>query len=828
MLEFTSASVSLGAQARSKEEAIRRVGRLLADNGFIDPAYADSMLGRERVANTYLGKGIAIPHGLPKDRGLIHRTGIAVVQLPDGVEWVPGERARLVVGIAAKSDEHIEILSNLTDLLYHDELVDRLIRTRDAEDIVAALTASREEAAMPTPGEQAGEFEKVVEVQIAASHGLHARPATAFVECAKQFDTDVVVRYGAKHANGRSMAALLKLGVKHGGTISISAQGPEADAAQAALKRMVEMGEEEEEVSAGPAHGWAPQAVADTVPGVGASPGLAIGPIRLLVRQKLVFERRAKDPDRERELLRDAVAAAKAQLRELHAEVQRKSGDASAAIFLAHAEFLADPDLHGKAERRIAAGESAGWAWQQSIEDEATALEKLDDPLLAGRAIDMRDVGQRVLRGLSDPIDEATTARPTEPAILLAEDLTPSDAASLDPSIVLGFCTAGGGPTSHVAIIARSLDIPAVVGTGPAVLHQPEGATAILDGDNGALYINPGEADLRTARDAQRRLAELRDREARHRYQPAILTDGSRVEVVANIGAPAEAKQAVDAGAEGIGLLRSEFLFLDRDSAPSEEEQYVAYRTMVEALHGLPLIIRTLDIGGDKHVPYLDLPKEDNPFLGVRGIRLCLARPALFEPQLRAIYRASAHGPVKIMFPMIATLADLRDANVIAEQVRRQLGAAPVEIGIMIEVPSAVVMAPELAREVAFFSVGTNDLTGYVLAMDRGHPMLAKQADGLHPAVLRMIDQTVRAAVAEGKWVGVCGGIAADPLATAILTGLGVAELSVSVPSVAAVKARLRGLSMDQAKDLARRALACSSAEEVRKLALHPRKAAAS
>lgn len=826
MLGFTSASVCLGDRARSKDEAIGRVGRLLADNGFIDPAYADSMLARERVANTYLGKGIAIPHGLPKDRGLIHQTGIAVVQVPDGVEWVPGERARLVVGIAAKSDEHIEILSNLTDLLYHDELVDRLIRTRDPEDIVAALTASREEAAMPTPGEQAGEFEKVVEVQIAGSHGLHARPATAFVECAKQFDADVVVRYGAKHANGRSMAALLKLGVKHGGTIRVSAQGPEADAALAALKRLVEMGEEEEEVGAGPAHGWAPQSVGATVPGVGASPGLAIGPVRLMVRRKLVFERYAKDPDHERRRLRDAIAAAKAQLHELHAEVRQKSGDASAAIFLAHAEFLADPDLHQKAERRIVAGESAGWAVQQAVEEEAGALEKLDDPVLAGRAVDLRDVGQRVLRGLSEEIDE-TAAPPAEPAILLAEDLTPSDAAALDPAVVLGFCTATGGPTSHVAIIARSLDIPAVVGTGPAVLHQPEGAMAILDGDNGALYINPGEADLRTAREAQRRLAELRDREARHRYQPAILTDGSRVEVVANIGAPAEAKQAVDAGAEGVGLLRSEFLFLERDNAPSEEEQYVAYRTMVEALHGLPLIIRTLDIGGDKHVPYLDLPKEENPFLGVRGIRLCLARPELFEPQLRAIYRTAAHGPVKIMFPMIATVADLRDAKVFAEQVRRQVGAGPVEIGIMVEVPSAVVMAPELAREVAFFSVGTNDLTGYVLAMDRGHPMLAKQADGLHPAVLRMIDQTVRAAVAEGKWVGVCGGIAADPLAAAILTGLGVAELSVSIPSVAAVKARLRGLSMDQAKDLARRALACASAEEVRKLPLHARKAVA-
>lgn len=825
MVGLSTANILIGARASSKDEAINRVSKLLADNEFIDPAYGTSMLGRERVANTYLGKGIAIPHGLPKDRHLIRKTGIAVVQLPDGVEWVPGERARLVVGIAAKSDEHIDILGNLTDLLFHDELVAKLTRTRDAEDIVAALSASREESAMPTPGEESRELDKVIEATINGSHGLHARPATAFVETAKQFNADVVVRYGTKYGNGKSLAGLLKLGVKHGATIRISASGPEADAVLLSLKKLVEAGEEEEEVVAGPSHGWLPQTFADSVPGVAASPGLAIGPIRVMQRQKIVIERTAKDPAHERQRLRDAVATAKAQLHELHDSVRAKSGAASAAIFMAHAEFLSDPDLLLKTEERIAKGESAGYAWQQTIEAEAASLAKLDDPVLAERAVDMRDVGQRVLRRLGGAVDDEASLAPTEPFILIAEDLTPSDAASLDTNLVLGFCTASGGPTSHVAIIARSLNLPAIVGTGPAVLHQPAGAMAVLDGDKGILYINPGEADLAAARAAQRKLADLRDSEARHRYQPAITTDGHRVEVVANIGGPAEAKQAVDAGGEGVGLLRSEFLFLDRNTAPTEDEQYAAYRQMVDALNGLPLIIRTLDIGGDKHVPYLDLPKEENPFLGVRGIRLCLARPDLFKTQFRAIFRVAAHGPVKIMFPMIATLADLRDAKVIAEQVRQEMHAKPLEIGIMIEVPSAVIMAPELAKDVDFFSIGTNDLTQYVLAMDRGHPMLAKQADALHPAVLRMIDQTVRAATPAGKWVGVCGGMAGDPLGAAILTGLGVAELSMSIPSIAAIKASLRKLSLEAAKDLAARALACGSAEEVHKLPLYARKA---
>ncbi|MDX2214870.1 MAG: phosphoenolpyruvate--protein phosphotransferase, partial [Oculatellaceae cyanobacterium bins.114] len=298
----------------------------------------------------------------------------------------------------------------------------------------------------------------------------------------------------------------------------------------------------------------------------------------------------------------------------------------------------------------------------------------------------------------------------------------------------------------------------------------------------------------------------------------AMMTDGHRVEVVANIGAAPEAEQAVNAGAEGVGLLRTEFLFLQRSHPPSEDEQFAAYQQMTQALNGLPLIIRTLDIGGDKAVPYLNLPAEDNPFLGVRGIRLCLQRPDLFKPQLRAIYRAAQTGSVKIMFPMIATLEELQAAKKIAEDIRLDLDAPKVEIGMMIEVPSAVMMADEFAQEVDFFSVGTNDLTQYVLAMDRGHPALAKQADGLHPAVLRMINQTVKAASASGKWVGVCGGMAGDPKGAAILAGLGVSELSISIPSVAAVKAKLRSLSLAQTQDLATRALKCRNAQEVRAL----------
>jgi phosphocarrier protein FPr len=359
-----------------------------------------------------------------------------------------------------------------------------------------------------------------------------------------------------------------------------------------------------------------------------------------------------------------------------------------------------------------------------------------------------------------------------------------------------------------------------VTGAGEELLSQQEGQLAILDADHGVLYLDPTPGDLESARVVQQRLASKLASAFERRFQPAMTTDDVRVEVCANIGRTQEAAMAIEAGGEGVGLLRTEFLFLQRDEPPSEDEQYEAYREMVEKLDGLPLVLRTLDIGGDKNVPYLKLPHEDNPFLGVRGIRLCLRHPELFRPQLRAAYRASVHGNLKLMFSMISSPAELREAKQIAEEIRKELGVAPVQIGTMIEVPSAVIMADELAREADFFSVGTNDLTQYVLAMDRGNSLLAREAQNTHPAVLRMIAQTVEAATKYGKWVGVCGGLAGDPIGATILIGLGVKELSMAIPSIAAVKAHIRSLSRSDAQILAQRALACEDAESVRALYL--------
>lgn len=830
MISLGIKNVHLNAAPDSKSAAIKQVSQLLVASGNIEAGYGESMLRREQQANTYLGNGIAIPHGQPQDRHLIRKTGIAVVQVPGGVEWNPGEVVHLVVGIAAKSDEHLQILTNLTHVLDDADGVRRLTQTDNPEEIIERLTRGSTETA-PSGADQGAiastsqDFSRFVEVTLTGGSGLHARPATALAELAKSFQAEIRVRHGNQVANGKSLMALLKLGVATGGTVRIMAEGPDAAQALQALQAAIEDDLEEPETAPEASTGDGPEAVPELVlstpgiAGVAASPGIAIAPLQVYERGRLVFADTVGTPAQEAAQLRQAVATAKAHLGELYQTVKQRSGASKAAIFQAHREFLEDPDLLETVIAKLSPGHSAATVWRAEIEAQAQTLAALGDPLLAGRAADVRDVGQRVLQLLAERVEDGF-ALPDYPVILLADDLTPSDTASFDRAKIQGFCTAKGGATSHTAIIARSLNIPAMVGAGAAVLALMESGllreSAVLDGDRGLLYPQPSEADLTVAQQAQIARQARQDVAWNNRYQPALTRDGHRVEVVANIGAPEEAAQAVEAGGEGVGLLRTEFLFLNRSAPPSEGEQLDAYGRMTQALNGLPLIIRTLDIGGDKAVPYLNLPPEDNPFLGVRGIRLCLQHPELFETQLRAIVRAAAKGYVRIMFPMIATLEEIRAAKAMVEQVRSQLQGPPIEMGMMVEVPSAVLLAAEFAREVDFFSVGTNDLTQYLLAMDRGHPTLAQQADSLHPAVLRAIDQTVQAAQGEGKWVGVCGGLAGDPLGAMLLVGLGVQELSMTIPSIPAVKAQIRSQSLQQMQRMARRALRCQTAEEVR------------
>ena len=661
------------------------------------------------------------------------------------------------------------------------------------------------------------------DIRLPNRQGLHARPAAVVAAAAKAFRADIRLLRGADAANAKSVTSILLLATNPNDAIRVSATGPDAAAAVSALAELLACGSGESQASgesAVPAAGPVPAAVAaPAIPaaptdprklaGVSASPGVALGKVAQVRRTAISVEEQGAGLERERAHLDAALTRARQQI---SAQQAANSGAAS-RILDAHLELLADPELIDLAVAGLAGGRSAGFAWREAYSRYAARLEALASALLRERAGDVRDVGGRVLGLLA-----GVTTAPLEFApgsILIADELTPSETASLDAGRVLGLCTTGGGPTSHAAILARALGLPAVCGVDRAALELEDGTAVLLDGTGGTLLKNPDETEVAAARAVMGRLAAQRHSERAAASEPAATTDGHRIEIAANIGTAEEAVAAVAHGAEAVGLLRSELLFLDRDTAPEEREQAEVYRAVAAVLgRGRRLVIRTLDVGGDKPLAYLPLPAEQNPFLGLRGIRVSLERPDLLRSQLRAILAAAALSDVHVMFPMIATLDELRAARrILAEE---QAGGASVRVGVMIEVPSAALTAEHLAREVDFFSIGTNDLTQYTLAMDRGHPRLAALADALHPAVLKLISLTVEAAHRHGKWVGVCGGMAAEPLAVPVLLGIGVDELSVPVPAIAAVKALVRRLSLRHCRDLAREVAGLSTAGEVR------------
>lgn len=666
------------------------------------------------------------------------------------------------------------------------------------------------------------DFEKHFETVIINATGLHARPASELVKLSKQYQAQIRVRREEVVADAKKLVSILKLGANNGTKIVVSAEGADADEALAAIKTAIESGLGEETHSMKTplrtnAENWSPTSSLDLLSGVSASDGIVVGPISQYRAKSIRVENKTSIPVTEQRAFEKALNTAREQLKKIYEEVKTRLGSGQAAIFAVHAELLEDGDLLKDVETLIAEKNSGAWAWQEEIQKRIEQLSKVDDPIIAGRAVDLSDVGQRVLR-LMLGVEEQNPLETNLASVLVADDLTPSDTAALDPDLILGFITAKGGPTSHTAIIARAMGIPAVVAAGEAVLDLKNGTNCVLDGFTGRLYLNPSPVDIESANKMNAEVKQQLSVDYASRMETATTKDGIHIEVFANVNRVADAVKAVEHGAEGVGLMRTEFLFLESGKTPSEDEQYEVYRDMAKALNGRPLTIRTLDIGGDKLVPHLNLPKEDNSFLGIRGIRLCFARPDLFIPQLRAIYRASSEAKIRIMFPMITTIEDIEKAREMTESVRKEVNASAIELGIMVEVPSAAIMADQFAKLVDFFSIGTNDLTQYTLAMDRVHPQLAKQADALNPAVLRMIDLTVKAATKEGKWVAVCGGAASDTKGAAILVGLGVKELSVTVPSIPTVKAFLRKTAVSDLQMLAQKALACKTATEVRAL----------
>lgn len=953
MLELNAQHIHMHQVAPDKPAALALLGKVLVADGLVAPGYLDGLRAREAQGSTFLGQGIAIPHGTPETRDQVFATGVRLLHFPAGVDWGNGQLVYLAIGIAARSDEHLRLLQLLTRALGEGDLSDALQKAESPEAIIDLLqgapqalaldgelvglgvaaddfdelawqgvkllkraqcvepgfnaslplsqalplgdglwwlsseqsvqrpglafitpTSNLEHHGQPLNGlfvlaslgeahqamlerlcnlliegrgqelSQATSSRVVLEalggevpadwpsarVSLANAHGLHARPAKTLTEVAQAFDGEIRVRLAGNEGAGvsaKSLSKLLAMGAHRGQVLEFMAEPSISDDALPALVRAVEEGLGEE-VEPLPAQGeGAEQSVIPTQPdesaieqaalragdqvnGIAASPGIAIGPVLVRKPQVIDYPKRGESPTIELQRLDAALG-------KVHAEIGTLIGASQVAsirdIFTTHQAMLRDPALREEVQVRLQKGLSAEAAWMEEIETASQQQEALHDKLLAERAADLRDIGRRVLACLTGA--EAEQA-PDEPYILVMDEVAPSDVATLNAQRVAGILTAGGGATSHSAIIARALGIPAIVGAGPGVLGLAPNTLLLLDGERGELLVAPTDMQLeqarseRASREERKRLADER------RMEPAITRDGHPVEIAANIGAAGETPEAVAMGAEGIGLLRTELVFMNHSQAPDQATQEAEYRRVLEALEGRPLVVRTLDVGGDKPLPYWPMPAEENPFLGVRGIRLSLQRPDILETQLRALLASADGRPLRIMFPMVGNIDEWRSAKAMVDRLRVELPVADLQVGIMIEIPSAALIAPVLAQDVDFFSIGTNDLTQYTLAIDRGHPTLSGQADGLHPAVLRLISMTVEAAHAHGKWVGVCGELAADALAVPMLVGLGVDELSVSARSIALVKARVRELDYAACQQLAQQALMLPGAHEVR------------
>jgi multiphosphoryl transfer protein len=679
----------------------------------------------------------------------------------------------------------------------------------------------REEAA-PTEEDDGPAVE--LRVHVHNRLGLHARPAARFVGALAGLDARVEVSNASRPrgpADGRSLTGLATLGVAQGDELVVLARGPQAAEALDSLRALAagNFGDaaEDEPAGAGTADaaelesaalgGAAEAAVPGTrLRGVPASPGIAIGPARhLRPRGPVVQDDPAGTPAEERARLDAARAAAREELEEVRATVAARGGAEAADIFSAHALLLYDAAITEPALRRIEEGAGAARAWQAAAEKAAAAFRALDDPYLRQRAVDVEDVSRRVLARLGC---RPSAAALEGPGIVLADELTPGEAAGLDPADAWAIATARGGATAHAAILARALAIPAVVGLGEALRGIPEATPLVLDGEAGLVDVDPGDeavAELRArqeAADAQRRAVLARAAE------PGAMRDGRRVEVFANIGSLAEAARAVEQGAEGVGLLRTEFLFLDRATPPDEEEQVEVLSEIARALDGRPVVVRTLDAGADKPLPFLRQEPESNPFLGRRGIRLSLAEPELLRTQLRAILRVAEEHPLKVMFPMVATLEEVQAARGLLAEARAGLGSrAELEVGVMVEVPALALQAAQFAPEVDFFSIGTNDLAQYTMAAERGNAALAGLLDGALAPVLALIAGVTEAAHQHARWVGVCGELAGEPEAAVLLAGLGVRELSMAASRIPAVKAALRETDMEAAAAAAHSAL---------------------
>ncbi|WP_073522826.1 phosphoenolpyruvate--protein phosphotransferase [Pseudomonas fluorescens] len=656
-------------------------------------------------------------------------------------------------------------------------------------------------------------------VRITHRGGLHARPAALVRKTAQGFSSQSQLHSGDKSAACDSLIGLMGLGIGEGDEVRVTCRGTDCEAALQALVATLSVVVHEEHQAPVVATPRRVNTEANVLQGVCAAPGLVCGPLFRLTGIELPEDTSAHNIDEQRQQLDAALEQVRGEIRSTLDHARQRKNVEEEDIFAAHLALLEDPALLDAATAAITQGSAATHAWRDAIQAQCAVLLALGKPLFAERANDLRDLQQRVLRAL---LGEAWHFELPAGAIVSAHELTPSDLLQLSTQQAAGICMAEGGATSHVAILARGKGLPCVVALGDEVLDVPQGQRVVLDAANGRLELAPSEArhaEVHQIRETQKLRRQQQQAQAQ---QAASTRDGVTIEVAANVASSSEAQLALANGADGVGLLRTEFLFVDRRTAPDEQEQRQAYQAVLDAMGDKSVIIRTIDVGGDKQLDYLPLPVEANPVLGLRGIRMAQVRPELLDQQLCALLQVSPLTRCRILLPMVSEVDELLHIRQRLDElcVELKLTQRP-ELGVMIEVPAAALMAEKLAEHADFLSIGTNDLSQYTLAMDRDHAGLAARVDALHPALLRLIAQTCIGAAKHGRWVGVCGALASDPLATPVLVGLGVTELSVSPPQIGEIKDRVRHLDAAQCRQLSQALLDLSSAKAVRQACQH-------
>jgi phosphoenolpyruvate-protein phosphotransferase len=804
-------------------------GRMLGDGLAIDPTSGILAAPCEGEIMTLPDSGHAVSIRSPDGVDVLIHVGIDTVQLggrgfdarvKPGARVVAGdELIRFDLNVVARAAKSL-----MTPIVVTSDGV--TFRHRRAPGPVRAgellfdvhIDASRHASALTQPAGVSVPSARQQTVVIALRQGLHARPAALIARRAKAFDAQISLAAHGRLADARSVVAIMALGVRHGDELILRADGKDAALALAAaiagLEEAQRMESTHQSVPVQEPRLAARPLRDGELTGVCAVPGFAVGRATRIERRQIEVTELGSGSAHEREELDRARSNVRLRLE----RVRNAGGAARQEIIAAHLEFLDDPTLNESALEHIAQGKSAGYAWRHAIRRSIAALESLDDSRLRERADDLLDVEAHVLLALAGEARPMHLPLP-EQAVLLADDLLPSELTALDGRRLVAIALSGGGATSHVAILAAAMGIPMLIGLGGELRKIADGQTLIVDADSGTLFSAPtAEAVAKGRSTVEARLAQgaaLRLAAAKECHS----LDGTRVEIFANLGSVTDAIAAVASGAEGCGLLRTEFLFIDRETPPTEDEQVQAYQSIANALGGRPLILRMMDVGGDKPLRYLPLPAEANPALGLRGVRTALLHPNLMRTQLRAALRVQPFGVMRLLIPMVTDLSEILAVRHVIDELAAELKLdGRVALGAMIETPSAALTAAVLIRAVDFLSIGSNDLTQYTLAMDRGHSELARRTDALHPAVLQLIAATAIAGDAAGKPVAVCGGVAADRTAVPILLGLGIRELSVVPAAIPALKRQIGGLRIEECRELAQRCLHLGSAAEVRSL----------